>query len=115
MSDKHDPHSICPQRISSEVYLKLSTPPASKSLASRNNQVESSRSSAEKNQSRKLVRLGPEGPVLEIEDCGDHGRRTKDIWEDQKAGGPKSLIAEEAEGPNNLENQQYMLATLIIE
>ena len=54
-------------------------------------------------------------PNLLIEDRGDRDQRTKDIWEDQKAGGPKSLIAEEAEGPNNLENQQYMLAALIIE
>ena len=32
-------------------------------------------------------------PVLEFEDRGDHGRKTKDIWEDQKAGGPKNLTA----------------------
>ena len=33
-------------------------------------------------------------PVLEIDYRGySSGRRTKDIWEDQKAGGPKNLIA----------------------
>ena len=31
------------------------------------------------------------GPVLEIEYRGYRGRRTKDIWEDQKAGVPKNL------------------------
>ena len=29
-------------------------------------------------------------PVLEIDYRGYHGRRTKDIWEDQKPGGPKT-------------------------
>ena len=81
LRDKHDPHFIYPQRISSEVYLKLSTPPASKSPASK---MEFKAHVHQEKKSRKLVRLGPEGTVLEIEDCGDHGRRTKDIWEDQK-------------------------------
>ena len=31
------------------------------------------------------------GPVLEIDYRGYRGRRTKDIWEDQKAGVPKNL------------------------
>ena len=31
-------------------------------------------------------------PVLEIDYRGYLGRRTKDIWEDQKAGGPNNLI-----------------------
>ena len=35
------------------------------------------------------------------------GRRTKDIWEDQKGGGPKKLIAEEAEGTKQLGGQIY--------
>ena len=82
LSDKHDPHSICPQRISSEVYLKLGTPPASKSPASK--MELKAHVHQKKNQSRKFVRHGPGGPVLEIEDRGDHGQRTKDIWEDQK-------------------------------
>ena len=34
--------------------------------------------------------------VLEIDKRGKRAWRTKDIWEDQKAGGPKNLIAEEA-------------------
>ena len=34
--------------------------------------------------------------VLEIEYRGYRGGRTKDIWEDQKARGPKNLIAEKA-------------------
>ena len=32
--------------------------------------------------------------VLEIDYRGYHGRRTKDIWEDQKAGKPKDIIGE---------------------
>ena len=32
-------------------------------------------------------------PVLEFDYRGYRGRRTKDIWEDQQAGGPKILIA----------------------
>ena len=35
-------------------------------------------------------------PVLEIDQREQRARRTKDIWEDQKAGRPKNLIAEEA-------------------
>ena len=42
---------------------------------------------------------GIKTPVLEIDYRGYHGRRTKDILEDQKAGGPKKSIAEEARGP----------------
>ena len=30
-------------------------------------------------------------PVLEINYSGYRGRRTKDIWEDQKGGGPKNI------------------------
>ena len=33
-------------------------------------------------------------PVLEIDYRGYRGRRTKDIWEDQKAGRPKNLVGE---------------------
>ena len=36
--------------------------------------------------------------VLEIDQREQRAWRTKDIWEDQKAGGPKNLIAEEAWG-----------------
>ena len=32
-------------------------------------------------------------PVLEIDYRGYHGRKTKDFWENQKAGGPKNLTA----------------------
>ena len=38
------------------------------------------------------------GPVLEIVKRGKRAWRTKDIWEGQKAGGSKNLIAEEAYG-----------------
>ena len=34
-------------------------------------------------------------PVFEIDQREQRARRTKDIWEDQKARGPKNLIAEE--------------------
>ena len=44
--------------------------------------------------------------VLEIDYRGYHGRRTKDIWEDQKAGRPKNLIRRMPD---------YMLAALIVE
>ena len=33
-------------------------------------------------------------PVLEIDSRGYHGRRTKDIWEDQKTGRLKNSIGE---------------------
>ena len=36
------------------------------------------------------------GPVFEIDQRQQRARRTKDIWEDQKAGRPKNLTAEEA-------------------
>ena len=35
------------------------------------------------------TKYGP--PVLEIDNHGYRGRRTKDIWKDQTAGGPKNL------------------------
>ena len=38
-------------------------------------------------------------PVLEID---KRAWRTKDIWEDQKLGGPKNLLAEEAWGTKQL-------------
>ena len=40
------------------------------------------------------------GPFFEIKVArvGERARRTKDTWEDQKAGGPKNLIAEKAQG-----------------
>ena len=44
--------------------------------------------------------------VLEIEQRGQHARRTKDIWEDPKAGGPKNLIAEEAWGTNKIQEAE---------
>ena len=42
-----------------------------------------------------MTSLGLPDPVLEIAKR-KRAWRTKDIWEDQKAGGPKNLIAEEA-------------------
>ena len=41
--------------------------------------------------------VGPPRPqVLEIDQREQRAQRTKDIWEDQKAGGPKNLIAKES-------------------
>ena len=41
-------------------------------------------------------------PVLEIDKRGKRAWRTKDILEDQKLGGPKNLLAEEAWGTKQL-------------
>ena len=43
----------------------------------------------------------PVGPVLEIEDRGDHGR----LEDQRQLGGSKDLMAEEAEGTRQLGSQ----------
>ena len=107
LHDKHNPHFIYPQRISSEVYLNLSTPPASKSPASK--MELKAHVHQEKNKVANLFDLDPRH--------SPRNRRLRRPWsEDQRhLGGPKNLIAEEAEGPNNLGDQQYMIAALFIE
>ena len=52
-------------------------------------------------------------PVYEIDQREQRAWRTKDIWEDQKAGWPKKLIAEKAEGTKYM--PEDMLASLIVE
>ena len=88
LSDKHDPHFICPQIISSGVYLKLSTSPASNSPApkvelkahvhQKKNKVANSFDLDPRAQSKK----SKIGATM----VGGH------------LGGQKNLIAEEAEG-----------------
>ena len=47
----------------------------------------------------------PIGPVLKINYHATGGRRTKDIWEDQRAWRPKNLAAQWAEGTKVLRKQ----------
>ena len=94
LSDKHDPHSICPQRVSSEVYLKLGTPPASKSPASKMELKAHVHQRKTKSLTRSTWTRGP----------SPRNRGPRWPWSEDKRhlGGPKNLIAVEARGTNNI-------------
>ena len=93
LSDKHN--FICLQRISSEVYLKLGTPPESKSPASK------MELKAHVHQKRK-----PKSQIRSTWTRGPSPRNRGPRWpwsEDKRhLGGPKNLIAVEARGTNNI-------------